>query len=274
MGNNTPFSVVGTPIGNLGDISKRALEALDNADVIFAEDTRTALNLLNHLGLKKKVVSCHKDNERTAANKILSELNSGGKAALISEAGMPCISDPGSAVVKTLIENNIPFEVVSGPTALIHGIISSGFSGGPFHFYGFLPHKGPEKKTAMEGLKNIPSPIIFYESPHRVKETLKMLLEAFPPPVACCRELTKLHEETVFINKPDDIENLTIKGEFVLAVDNSSAAAKEKTAGFDPAEVCKKLSKEGFSSQEIVKVLKALGVKRNEAYKTVMEENS
>ncbi len=266
------MSIVGTPIGNLGDISHRALEAVKKADVIFAEDTRTAMNLLNHLGLKKRIVSCHKDNERASTAKILKEADSGNKIVLISEAGMPCISDPGAEAVKELLEKGVPFEIISGPTALIHGLIASGFSGGPFFFYGFPPHKSSEKRKAFQKLREIPAPIIFYESPRRAAETIGMLLEFFPAPIACCRELTKLHEETIFINGPEDMENLTLKGEFVLVADNSSAAVKEKNeAGFDAAEICGRLSEEGFSSHETVKILKALGLKRNNAYKIVME---
>lgn len=265
-------SIVGTPIGNLGDISHRALDAVKKADVIFAEDTRTAMNLLNHLGLKKRIVSCHKDNERDSAAKILKEADAGNKIVLISEAGMPCISDPGAEAVKKLLEKGVPFEIISGPTALIHGLIASGFSGGPFFFYGFPPHKSSEKRKAFKKLQEIPAPLIFYESPRRAAKTIGMLLEFFPAPIACCRELTKLHEETVFINGPEDMENLTLKGEFVLVADNSSAAGKEKNeVGFNEAEICGRLSEEGFSSQEKVKILKALGLKRNDAYKIVME---
>lgn len=262
------FAIVGTPIGNLEDISKRAVDTIAKADVIFAEDTPKALGLLNHLGLKKKIVSCHKDNEKSALPKILNELEDGKRCVLISEAGMPCVSDPGTVAVRELIKNEIPFEIVSGPTALIHGIIASGFCGGPFYFNGFPPHKVSEKKKLFENLKNTNSPIIFYESPHRVKETIKLLLEYFPAPVAVCREMTKMFEETLFINNEEDMEKITEKGEFVLVVNNFKDIKEEnKQNSIDLAKFTDGLKKEGFSAQDIVKILKNLGVKRNDAYR-------
>lgn len=274
MKNKPTVSIVGTPIGNLGDISLRAVETIKESDVIFAEDTRTAMNLLNHLGLKKRIVSCHKDNEHVAVAKIIKEADLGNKIALISEAGMPCISDPGAETVRELIKTGMPFEIISGPTALIHGLIASGFSGGPFFFYGFPPHKSSEKRNVFNKLLAVHAPLIFYESPHRVAETIKMMLDIFPAPIACCRELTKLYEETIFINNYEDIEKLTLKGEFVIVVDNSSAAESNNKSNFDAEKICAKLIKEGFSSQETVKILKALGIKRNDAYQISMKYNA
>ena len=268
------ISFIGTPIGNLGDLSQRAIDTIVKSDVVFAEDTRTATNLLNYLGIKKKIVSCHKDNEKKAAEKIILEVISGRHPAVISEAGMPCISDPGSEVINALIKEGIPFEIVPGPTALIHGLIASGFSGGPFFFYGFLPHKMSDKKKIIENIKNIPYPIIFYESPHRVKDTVEILLENFPTPIACCRELTKIYEETVFIENATELENLTVKGEFVLVVNNSSSEEKTTAQEFNINNIAKKLLQDGFSSQEVVRILKILGVKRNDAYKMIINQES
>lgn len=264
-----PFcAIVGTPIGNLDDISKRAFDTISKADVIFAEDTPKALGLLSHMGLKKRIVSCHKDNEKSALPKILKELEDGKRCVIISEAGMPCVSDPGTVAVRELIKNQIPFEIVSGPTALIHGIIASGFCGGPFYFNGFPPHKISEKKKLFENLQHIMSPIIFYESPHRVKETVKLLLQYFPTPVAICRELTKMFEETLFVNCEDDLVKIMEKGEFVLVVNNFKEKNEENEQNsVDFTKFIDGLRKEGFSSQDIVKILKNLGVKRNEAYR-------
>lgn len=267
MDNLVKFYIVGTPIGNLSDISSRAIECLNNSDIIFAEDTRTALNLLNHLNIKKKILSCHKDNEKNITQKILDELSNGNTISLISEAGMPCISDPGSIVVKSLIENNIKFEIVSGPTALIHGIIASGFSGGSFYFHGFLPHKSSEKTNVINNLKNINSPIIIYESPHRIKDTLKILLQNVATPIICLRELTKHYEERIEISNLDDIENITLKGEFVIVYNNLNIENNNSEYRINIEEIARKLQKENFSSQDIVKILKILGVKRNDAYK-------
>lgn len=271
MKKNTNFFIIGTPIGNLGDISLRAIECLKKSDIIFAEDTRTALNLLNHLEIKKKVLSCHKDNEKKIIDKILQELSNNNIVSLISEAGMPCISDPGSEVVKELIKENISFEVVSGPTALINALILSGFSGGSFYFHGFLPHKSSEKLHIIKNLTKILSPIIIYESPHRLKDTLKLLLEVFTPPIVCVRELTKIYEERIEINNISDIENIVLKGEFVIIINNSFIEKDTSTNNnLDINNITKQLKRENFSSHDMIKILKILGVKRNDAYKIIM----
>lgn len=268
------FAIVGTPIGNLNDISKRAIVALSEADIIFAEDTQKAMGLLNHLELKKKIISCHKDNEKNGIPKILNEIENRSQCVLISEAGMPCISDPGALVVRALIDEDIPFEIISGPTALIQGLIASGFSGDSFYFNGFPPHKTTEKRKLFENLRKIPAPIIFYESPHRIKETVALLLEYFPTsitsPIAISREMTKIYEETIFINNLEDIEKITEKGEFVIVVNND---IKEESEGLtiDIKSIACKLQTEGFTAQDIVKILKILGVKRNDAYRLANE---
>ena len=155
--------VIGTPIGNLSDLSKRAVETLSSVDIVFAEDTRTALNLLNSQGIKKPCKSYYKDNEKTASESIIACLLNGNNVALISEAGMPCISDPGAVVIKKIIQKGLPFEIIQGPTALIHGLIASGFSGGSFYFHGFLPHKEKEKIKEKYDISNIKY-IIFLNS--------------------------------------------------------------------------------------------------------------
>ena len=146
--------IIGTPIGNLSDLSKRAVETLSSVDIVFAEDTRTALNLLNSQGIKKPCKSYYKDNEKTAAENIIECLLNGDNAALISEAGMPCISDPGAVVIKEVIKKGLPFEIIQGPTALIHGLIASGFSGSSFYFHGFLPHKEKDKIKLEQKIEN------------------------------------------------------------------------------------------------------------------------
>lgn len=260
--------IVGTPIGNLGDISKRVSDILSQADIIFAEDTRSALNLLNSQNIKKPIKSCHKDNESKTVEEILS-FAAKNKTVLMSEAGMPCISDPGALVVKKAIEQGVPFEIAQGPTALIHAVIASGFCGGGFHFHGFLPRKENEKKKELERLKRIPAPIIFYESPHRLKDTLRLILKNFPRPIAVTREATKLHEETLFIYEESDIENITVKGEFVIVADNGGAETKEKGLECDYEKIAGELLKEGISAKDILKMMKAIGMKRNDAYSLI-----
>ncbi len=263
--------VIGTPIGNLSDLSKRAVETLSSVDIVFAEDTRTALNLLNSQGIKKPCKSYYKDNEKIASESIIECLLNGNNVALISEAGMPCISDPGAVVIKKIIQKGLPFEIIQGPTALIHGLIASGFSGGSFYFHGFLPHKEKEKIKEIKTLLNIKAPVIFYESPYRVKETLNILLDYFHAPIAVTREATKVYEETIFIISKEDIENITVKGEFVITVNNSLEDINEtnNSLSLNYDHIIKELLSENISSKDILKMMKTLGMKRNEAYNLI-----
>lgn len=265
--NNTPqVSFVPTPIGNLGDITKRAVETLEMCDVIFAEDTRTAKSLLNALGISKPVESYHKDNEISAAEKVIRAVNDGRQICIISEAGTPCISDPGDILTSALIKENIPFQALPGAAAFIPALMMSGFSLENFYFHGFLPHKKSDKKKKAEELKGMNTVLAFYESPHRISETLQILLDIFPAPVFCAREITKMFESSYFIYSPEDIAKITVKGEFVLAVNNRHSPDNAPT---DCSETAHKLIKAGFDGKETVNILKALGYKRNEAYSAV-----
>ena len=262
--------IIGTPIGNLSDLSKRAVDTLSSVDVVFAEDTRTALNLLNSLNIKKPCKSYYKDNEKQASKSLMECLLNGDNVALISEAGMPCISDPGAYIMQEVIKNNIKYEIIQGPTALIHGLIASGFSGSSFYFHGFLPHKKSDKEKEIQKLIKINAPIIFYESPYRVKETVLMLLEYFPAPIAVIREATKMYEETVFVTNQEEVENITIKGEFVIVV-NNAIEQEENTNNIDINynKIIAELLSDNVSSKDILKMMKALGLKRNEAYELI-----
>ncbi|MGA1846011.1 16S rRNA (cytidine(1402)-2'-O)-methyltransferase [Deferribacter abyssi] len=264
----TLFYVVPTPIGNLGDITLRSIEVLNLVDEILAEDTRKALNLLTHYGIKKKIVSLHKENEKKNVSNIISKLQNGLKLALISEAGTPCISDPGHFIIKELIKNNLKFEVLPGATAFVPALIMSGFPSDHFFFYGFLKHKKSEKIKEIERLTTIKSTLIFYEAPHRVKDTLKILFDYFTPPFAVIREISKIYEETVFIDNINEVEDITVKGEFVIIVDNSKETCS-KVEYPDYKKIIKELYKEGFDKKDIVKILKTLGLKRNDAYSLV-----
>ncbi|KAA0256812.1 16S rRNA (cytidine(1402)-2'-O)-methyltransferase [Deferribacter autotrophicus] len=264
----TSFYVVPTPIGNLGDITLRSIEVLKQVDEVLAEDTRKALNLLNHYGIKKKITSLHKDNEKKNISLVLSKLKSGLRLALISEAGTPCISDPGHFIIKELIKNNLKFEVLPGATAFVPALIMSGFPSDHFFFYGFLKHKKSEKIKEIERLTTIKSTLIFYEAPHRVKDTLKILFDYFTPPFAVIREISKIYEETVFIDNINEVEDITVKGEFVIVVDNNKETYN-KTNYADYKKIIKGLYKEGFDKKDIVKILKTFGLKRNDAYNLV-----
>ncbi|MDR2885045.1 MAG: 16S rRNA (cytidine(1402)-2'-O)-methyltransferase [Deferribacteraceae bacterium] len=260
--------LVGTPIGNLSDFTPRGLSAIREADIIFAEDTRTAKALLHHFEISKPIESYHKDNEQTAVYSVLSQIKAGKRVALISEAGMPCVSDPGFLLVRTLMEQGIPFEVVSGVSAAVHASAASGLcESGQYLFAGFLPHKGAER--ALERFISIPFPIVFYESPYRVKDTVELLLKHFPAPIAVCRELTKLHEEIVWVHSMEEFDKVTIRGEFCLVVNNSKATEAAHTTAIDAEKIAKILIDSDVPNKTIVETLKAIGVKRNEAYEIV-----
>jgi 16S rRNA (cytidine1402-2'-O)-methyltransferase len=250
----------------MGDLTPRARQALEEAEVVFAEDTRTAKALLHHLDLRKEVKSYHKDNETEAVNAVLQVLRDGKKTALISEAGMPGISDPGWLLINTLIKEHIPFEVVPGVNAAVHAAVASGLCrDGRYLFAGFLPHKGAEQELLR--LKKIPYTIVFYESPHRAEATIKLLLKHFKAPIAVCRELTKLHEEILWLEKEEDTATITYKGEFCLVVDNSSAEKDDDSEGLNLTALVDELAKQGLGGKAVMSILKAAGVKRNEAYR-------
>jgi len=268
----TKFYVVPTPIGNIKDISLRALDVLNTVDEILAEDTRKALTLLSHYNIKKKVTSYHKDNEKKNIESILKKINNGLKLALISEAGTPCISDPGYFLIKELIKEGIKFEVLPGATAFVPALILSGFPSNHFFFYGFLNHKKNEKIKELDILKSYKTTIILYESPHRITDTLTLLFDFFNPPFAVIREITKLYEERIFINNRSDINNLTLKGEFVIVIDNNTS--DDLSQNYDYQKICTSLFNEGFDKKDIMKILKVLGLKRNDAYQLLESFNN
>lgn len=214
--------VVSTPIGNLNDISFRALYILKNCDLIAAEDTRKVSILLNHYGIKNKLISYYSKNQLSRIDYLLDELKLGKKIALVSEAGTPCISDPGSILISKCIENGINIKPVPGASSLIHSLVISGFNSNKFYFQGFLPHKG--RKNLLDGLRNIKMTIIIFESKYKIRSTIKELREFFKNKnVAICRELTKMFEE-IYRGKLKDlnINQIKEKGEFVIVIDNNS----------------------------------------------------
>ena len=186
--------LVPTPIGNLKDITLRALEVLENVDEIAAEDTRQTLKLLNHFNIKKPLFSYHQHNEQGKSDEIVSKLELGKNIAIVTDAGTPGISDPGSVVVRKCIENNIAFEVLPGATAITTALVYSGLDTTKFIFRGFIPRETKERKILKEEIKDKKETLIFYESPHRLIESLAYLEEALGNRnIAVCRELTKLH---------------------------------------------------------------------------------
>lgn len=258
-----------TPIGNLGDITLRALDLLAEADIVYSEDTRNTLKLLNYYQLKKNVKSYNKDNEYVLTESIVQQAENNKKIAVVSDAGTPCISDPGHNLVISLLNRKIAFEVLPGANALLPALINSGFSTDTFYFKGFLNQNKNKKSDEIKSLRNFHTTIIIYESPHRLKSTLELLVSSFKKPVAVCRELTKFYEETLFVYSLDDIKDITVKGEFVLVVDNNTPSDENSCDDTDIKIV--ELKRSGFSNRDIVKIMQTFGYKRNLVYKLLNE---
>lgn len=219
------LTLVPTPIGNLGDITLRAIEVLKSADFILAEDTRVSGRLLQHLGLKKTMHSFHANNEHKNLELVLGRLQNGENAAMISDAGTPGISDPGFLLVRACVEQNIEIQTLPGPTAFVPALVQSGLPCDRFVFEGFLPVK-KGRKTRLEYLREENRTMVFYESPHRILKTLKEFGEVFDlgRRVSVSREISKLHEETVRGSIQEVLsyfEGKSIKGEFVIVLAGS-----------------------------------------------------
>ncbi|MBN3581690.1 16S rRNA (cytidine(1402)-2'-O)-methyltransferase [Algoriphagus aestuarii] len=222
--------LVPTPIGNLKDITLRAIEVLKQADVILAEDTRTSGKLLKHLEISRPLQSYHIFNEHKTVEKLVQRMKSGEHFALISDAGTPAISDPGFLLVREVLQAGLDVQCLPGPTAFVPALVNSGLPNDRFVFEGFLPHK-KGRKTRIEGLMEEVRTMIFYESTHRIQKTLEQLAEAFGPDRQACvsRELTKLHEENARGTLAELIEYYRthpIKGEIVLVVAGKNPKAE------------------------------------------------
>ena len=187
--------LIATPIGNLGDITRRAVETLQSCDEVWCEDTRQTAKLLNHLGIKKPLVSCHEYTQKEKAPQLLEKLRTGLDVAYVSDAGMPGISDPGAVLVQACLEAGLPYTVLPGPSAVLTAAVLSGLPLDRFTFFGFLPREGTERKKVLDDLAACGCTAILYESPHRVRDTLSDVLSAAGDcPCALVRELTKVHE--------------------------------------------------------------------------------
>lgn len=273
--------LVPTPIGNLKDITLRALEALKEADFIAAEDTRVTLKLLNHFGIKKSLISYHQHNEQGKSEDIIGILKEGKTIALVTDAGTPGISDPGSVIVKKCIEENIAFEVLPGATAITTALVYSGLDTTKFIFRGFLPRENKERKPIVEQLIDRTETIIFYESPHRLLSTLDFLLESFGDRnIALCRELTKLHEEIIRLKLSEAIEHYkenSPRGEYVLVLEGKTKEEIEleeqaKWINMSIEEHIKSYIDEGIKKKDAVKmVAKERGLSKSDVYKHSIE---
>ncbi len=269
--------VVGTPIGNLEDMSVRAVRTLQEVDFIAAEDTRVTLKLLNHFEVKKPMVSYHDHNIREKGEVIIAKLQSGENGAIVTDAGMPCISDPGEDLVRLCAENDITVQVVPGPSAAISALALSGLNTSKFVFEGFLTTNKSGRIENLEALKNEPRTLIFYEAPHKLKDTLRDLRKVLGNrKISLCRELTKIHEE---VDRTDldgaiaEYEERTPKGEYVLIVEGAPEEAGEVSFTLEQAiDMVLALSAKGTPLSSAAKdVAKQTGFKKGELYKGALE---
>jgi len=221
--------LVATPIGNLEDITLRALRTLKECDVVAAEDTRRTAQLLRHFGISKPLISCFQHNEARRAGEILRRLETGERVALVTDAGSPGISDPGERVVRAVLAAGLRVEVVPGACALVAALTASGLPADEFHFVGFLPHKSGQRRRVLEALKDVPGTLVLYESPYRIEKLLKELEVAFPDrAVVLARELTKKFEEYLRGTSTELLAHARqhpLKGEFVVLIDGRSPGA-------------------------------------------------
>lgn len=271
------LTLVGTPIGNLSDVSPRALEVLSGCDFIAAEDTRVTLALLNHFDIKKPLVSYHEHNKRERGAQICDRLAAGENAVLVSDAGMPAISDPGEDLVRLCHERNIPVTVVPGPCAAVTALALSGMPAGRFTFEGFLSVTKRVRREHLLSLQKEPRTMIFYEAPHKLPATLRDMLEVFGDrELALVRELTKLHEEVIRTTLALAAERFATeapRGEFVVIV---GGAPREEQAAFtaeQAAALARDYVAEGMSASAAAKAAAAeTDVKKSEIYRLLVEE--
>lgn len=264
---------VATPIGNLKDISHRAIETLQNADLILCEDTRTSLTFLKAYNIKKPLQSFHKFNYKEETPKIIELLKSGKEICLITDAGTPCISDPGSELILDLLKNNLKYTIIPGASAFLNAFCLSGFSA-PFIFVGFLPDNKKQKKQLLDDLKTQKFTTIFYSAPHNIKQDVAELFKNFGDREVCSvRELTKLHEEIEFFNLKDGYPKEP-RGEYVLIVKGNADNANElnNMSVFEHFEYYQKL---GMSKNDAIKqVAKDRGVQKNIIYQQIVSNQN
>lgn len=270
--------VVGTPIGNLGDMTYRAVETLKSVDFVCAEDTRVTAKLLNYFDIKVPLLSYHEHNARTAGKQVCDRILAGENAAVVTDAGMPCISDPGEDLVKLCAENGVEVNVVPGPSAVVSALAVSGLDTSRFAFECFLSVTKKQRFSHLAQVKNCTSTMIFYEAPHKLLSTLKDMLEYFGDRrISLCRELTKIHEEIFRTTLSQAVEYYTDnkpKGEFVLVIEgaNEQELVPDETIE-DAFEQVKSLVEKGMRGADACKqIAKATGFSKGELYTKLLEE--
>ena len=272
--------LVPTPIGNLGDISQRMADTLAEVDFIAAEDTRVTLKLLNHLGLKKPLISYYRHNTEAGGQAVLGRLLAGESCALVTDAGTPAVSDPGEDLVRLCAQSGVEVVAIPGPCALITALSVSGLPTGRFTFEGFLAMNKKNRRSHLEELRQEQRTMIFYEAPHKLTATLADLAEAFGPDrrISLCRELTKLHEEVRRTTLGEAVawyEENPPRGEFVLVVEGAAERARETPTLEQGLERVAQLRAEGLSLKDPARqAAKETGLPKNELYGRAMNEKT
>ncbi|MGE5205364.1 MAG: 16S rRNA (cytidine(1402)-2'-O)-methyltransferase [Chlamydiota bacterium] len=266
--------LVGTPIGNLEDITLRALRTLKEADLIACEDTRQTQRLLTHYNIGAPTISYHEHNEMTRSAELVKKLEEGAQVALVTDAGMPAISDPGYRLIALAIRHHIPVVPIPGPAAFLAALVASGLPTDSFRFSGFLPAKQGQRRELLESIKESPRTQVFYEAPHRIREALEDVVAVLGPdrPVVLAREVTKLHEEFLRGRAEEVLEwvkSRELKGEMTLLVGKAEAGARPAAGApavralFDQIVAQEKLDEKAA----LKKVAKELGLSRSQAYR-------
>ena len=279
--NKSTLYLVGTPIGNLSDISQRALKVLSEVDFIAAEDTRNTLKLLTILGIKKEIVSYHEHNKKSSGDRIVARLISGESCALVTDAGMPAISDPGEDIVKLCADNMINVSTVPGPSALISALAMSALPTRKFVFEGFLSASKNQKMKELEEVKNERRTMIFYEAPHKLKSTLSAMAEVFGSDrkISLCREITKINEETMRTTLGgacEYYEKNEPRGEYVLVLmgkdeENADRESENELNGLSPEEHTKYYEDLGMKRMDAIKAAaRDRGLSKSEFYKLLL----
>lgn len=270
--------LVATPIGNLEDITFRAIRILKEVDLILAEDTRKTLKLLNHFEISKRMISFYRHNEGVKLDYVLGLLKDGKNLAVVSDAGTPGISDPGEDLVKAAIENNITVVPIPGAVAFVQGLIASGFDTTKFVFEGFLSINKRARRERLEEMKAEKRTMIFYEAPHKLKRTIQDLYDAFggERKIVLARELTKIHEEFLRLTLEEAkeyYEDKDIKGEFVVLVEGNKIEKEDQNSELTIDELMEKYLEEGLDKKEAMKkVAKDKGITKSEVYKYLLDK--
>lgn len=269
--------VVGTPIGNLGDFSPRAVETLEKVDFIAAEDTRVTLKLLNHFGIKKSMISYFEHNKKEHGELIVQRILAGENGAIVTDAGMPAISDPGEDLVRLCHDRGVEVESVPGPCAFSTALALSGFPSGRFTFEGFLSVNKPSRREHLLSLEKETRTMLFYEAPHKLGATLRDMNKIFGNrEIAIVREITKIHEEVIRTTLDEAVEKYadgSIKGEIVLVIKGAESEKAEDKMTLDQAIECARHSVEsGMSISEAAKqAAKLSGYKKGDIYKALLD---